>query len=64
MSVGLFFLINELKRLEMRFYPDNSGDEEAIEHIRAAIRALTTQSYSEKERTIPAAFSLLRRKAS
>jgi len=64
MSVGRFFLINELKRLEMHFYPDSSGDEEAIEYIRAAIRALTDQSFSEKARAKPAAFSQLSKKAS
>jgi len=64
MSVGRFFLINELKRLEMHFYPDSSGDEDAIEYIRAAIRALTAQSFTERERAKPAAFSQLRRKAS
>jgi hypothetical protein len=64
MSVGRLFLINELKRLEMHFYPDSSGDEEAIEHIRAAIRALAAQSFSERSRIKPAAFSQLRKKAS
>jgi len=64
MSVGRLFLINELKRLEMHFYPDSSGDEEAIEYIRAAIRALTAQSVSERARTKPAPPAELRKKAS
>jgi hypothetical protein len=64
MSVGRLFLINELKRLEMHFYPDGSGDEEAIEYIRAAIWALTAQCFSERARNKPAAFSQLRKEAS
>jgi hypothetical protein len=64
MSVGRLFLINELKRLEMHFYPDSSGDEEAIEYIRAAIRALTAQGVSERAPTKPSGFSQLRKKAS
>jgi hypothetical protein len=55
MSVGRLFLINELQRLEMHFYPDSSGDEEAIEYIRAAMRALTAQSVSDRARTKAAA---------
>jgi hypothetical protein len=64
MSVGRLFLINELKRLELHFYPDSSGDEEAIEYIRAAIRALTAQSVSERSRTKPAPPAELRKQAS
>jgi hypothetical protein len=63
MSVGRLFLINELKRLEMHFYPDSTGDEEAIEYIRAAIRALTAQGVSERAPTKPSGFSQLRKKA-
>ena len=48
MSLGRSFLINELKRLELRFRPDSLRDEQAVEYIRAAIRALTPQSSIEK----------------
>jgi hypothetical protein len=64
MSVGRLFLINELKRLEMHFYPDSLGDEEAIEYIRAAIRALTIHSVREKTPPNPALPSEIRKKAS
>ena len=47
MSLGRSFLINELRRLELRFHPDSLRDEQAIEYIRAAIRALTPQSFGE-----------------
>jgi len=40
MSLGRTFLINELRRLELRFHPDSPGDEKAIEYIRAAIQSL------------------------
>lgn len=48
MSLGRHFLINELRRLELRFHPDSLRDEQAVEYIRAAILALTPQSSSEK----------------
>jgi hypothetical protein len=40
MSLGRAFLINELRRLEMRFHPDGPDDEIAVEYMRAAIQAL------------------------
>lgn len=61
MSLGRLFLINELRRLEMRFHPDNSSDEQAIEYIRAAIQALAPQSVRKPE---PALQSQLGAKAS
>ena len=48
MSLGRSFLINELRRLELRFHPDSLRDEQAVEYIRAAIRALTPQSSNER----------------
>ena len=48
MSVGRSFVVNELKRLEFRFHPDGPGDEQAIEHIRAAIRALTAKPAAQE----------------
>jgi hypothetical protein len=53
MSLGRLFLINELRRLEMRFHPDNSGDEQAIEYIRAAIQALAPPSARKPETAMP-----------
>jgi hypothetical protein len=57
MSLGRLFLINELRRLEMRFHPDNSGDEEAVEYIRAAIQALAPQSARNPEPDLPSYFT-------
>ncbi|HSM86710.1 MAG TPA: hypothetical protein VLT16_11185 [Candidatus Limnocylindrales bacterium] len=44
MSVSRQFLLNELNRLEFRFHPDGRQDEEALEHIRAASRALSERA--------------------
>ena len=63
MSLGRSFLINELRRLELRFHPDSLRDEQAVEYIRAAIRALSPQSSSEK-RTVGPALTTEIRKAS
>lgn len=49
MSLGRSFLINELRRLELRFHPDSSCDEQAVEYIRAAIQALAQKSVTEKK---------------
>jgi hypothetical protein len=64
MSLGRLFLINELRRLEMRFHPDSSSDEQAIEYIRAAIQALAPPSASHKRSMVPALPPQLRAKAS
>jgi len=53
MSLGRLFLINELRRLEMRFHPDSSREEQAIEYIRAAIQALAPQSARKPEPALP-----------
>jgi len=64
MSLGRSFLINELKRMEFRFHPDGPGDEQAIEYIRAAIRALTANPAAQERPQESAMPGQLRPKAS
>ena len=64
MSLGRAFLINELRRLEMRFHPDGPDDEIAIEYIRAAIQSLSPKTATLDQTIEDQAQSRLRKKAS
>jgi len=64
MSLGRAFLINELRRLEMRFHPDGPDDEIAVEYIRAAIQALSPNTATLNQAIEDQAPSRLRKKAS
>jgi hypothetical protein len=64
MSLGRAFLVNELRRLEMRFHPDGADDEMAVEYIRAAIQALNPKAATPKQTLEDSAQPQLRKKAS
>ena len=42
MSVSREFVVNELKRLECSFYPDGGADDRAMDHLREAMRLLSS----------------------
>jgi len=60
MSISRQFVVNELRTLGLSFYPDGQRDNEAVEHLREAIRLLS-RSKSEAR---PASEVELIRKAS
>ena len=64
MSLGRAFLINELRRLEMRFHPDGPDDEIAVEYIRAAIQSLSPKAANSKRTIEDPVQPQLRKKAS
>ncbi len=64
MSLGRAFLMNELRRLEMRFHPDGPDDEIAVEYIQAAIQALGPRAATPKRTLEDSIQPQLRKKAS
>jgi hypothetical protein len=64
MSLGRAFLVNELRRLEMRFHPDGPDDEMAVEYMRAAIQALSPKAATSNRTVDHPAQPQLRKKAS
>jgi hypothetical protein len=51
MSISRKFVINELRRLEFRFYPDSEADKQAMKCITEAVRLLEKQQAGETKPT-------------